>query len=493
MRAKFAVAALTLSLAMVQSTAVIAGSPTPAPQTPVAVDPNPLPLPPSPGAQNSPGAAPAASAPADPFNPLSNSAPPSTAQNAPTLAPPPLPAPPPAPSAAQNAASSFDPFANTNPAPAPAPSAAANAAPSSPQAIDPLIVPNTPLTIPPPEVPPSGDANVTAGGAGSVPSFGNLSGALPPEQAKLEAKPAMPELPPPPVEQPKPKKKVAVFKPSLDAGKKALDQGKFDTAKKNIEPFAKKGDVEAEYLMGVVYSQDKGKLRDYQQAARWYDKAAQKGMKEAQFNLGFLLYQGAGAPGDAKSVAASPGIAFPYLLAAAQQNVGMAQHLVSLLYLRGEGVQPDMFEALRWATQGAENDVAEAQFNAAMMLVRKPAASMDDYIQSYKWFTILANKGYPGAYENRFQITRYMPPNAIAYGEELARSWRGGNKSDPTMPSPMPPMSQYSPGVSDLPQMGMPKDDFRPMQVPESSMDNASRPIHPYPEVWQREKYMLRN
>ena len=63
-------------------------------------------------------------------------------------------------------------------------------------------------------------------------------------------------------------------------------------------------------------------------------------------------------------------------------------------------------------------------FNAAMLSVRKPGATMQDYINSYKWFTILGMRGYPGAAENRAMITKYMPYNAIQYAEGLARAWR---------------------------------------------------------------------
>jgi TPR repeat protein len=303
----------------------------------------------------------------------------------------------------------------------------------------------------------------------------------------------------------KPKvKKVAkkVFKPSMETGKKELDHGNYATAQKHILPFADKGNSEAQYLMGVIFSHQ-DKTRDYQSAARWYDKAAQQGNADAQFSLGFLLYNGAGNPGEKTSVAPDRTLAFQYLTAAAQQNMPMAQHLVSTMLLKGEGTNADAMEALRWGMLAAEADIAESQFNVAMMLVRKPGATMDDYIQSYKWFTILAGKGYPGAYDNRGQIARYMPANAVSYAEELARNWHPS--------APAAPMGMGLMGSSNMPQTTVNLGAINASSMPPRSAVNLlgggsfnNVPVqnwanwkpaktHPYPEVREREKYMLAN
>ena len=59
---------------------------------------------------------------------------------------------------------------------------------------------------------------------------------------------------------------------------------------------AEKGDVKAQYNLGVLYHTGKGVDKDYAQAALWYRKAAEQGNGKAQFYLG-NLYQSGKAPG----------------------------------------------------------------------------------------------------------------------------------------------------------------------------------------------------
>lgn len=470
-------------------------SPPPSPSTPVAVDPAPLALPPTPGSQNTGGMPPAASSAAnDPFNPL-NSSP------TPGASPSPMPA---ATTTPAGGAAPFDPFANAS-STAPAPTA--NPAPSMP-----LAIPNSPLNIPPPDVAPTGGNLVQNSGAANTP-FGSMGGNVPPPPPEVNPTPApaMADMEPAkPKAKPKPR-----FKPSLAAGKKAFDKGQFETAKKHFLPLAKKGNAEAQYMLGVIYSHAKGKDRDYQKAAQWYDKASIQGMKEAQFNLGFMLYQGAGTAGDPKSIAADPAIAAKYLADAANQNVPMAQHLLSLLNMRGIGMPVNYTEALRWSSAAADNGIQEAMFNAAMLSVRRPGATMQDYISSYKWFTILAGKGYPGAAENRAQITKYMPTSAIQYADSLARNWQPASNSMMERPDLVPdfpvpgnssvfpaPSFTYS-GTNSMPQMGQQMGNMQtaqPMANPNAwpwPQGDVRPPMtnqpHPYPEIRERERYMLSN
>ncbi|TAH33784.1 MAG: hypothetical protein EYC62_06175 [Alphaproteobacteria bacterium] len=532
------VAAAFLS-AMILANSTLA-SPPPSPPSPVAVDPAPLNLPPAPGAQNpgTPSSSPS-SASNDPFNPL-NSMPPAAS--------------PPPPS---NNSGTFDPFATV----APAATDTTTTTTTIPTATTtttntvPLAIPNTPLTIPPPQVAPTGNVNIPTGGAASP--FGSASGGVPPAPDMLA-----PEMAPPPVQvaapaaKPKPK-----FKPSLASGKKAFDKNQFDLASKHLLPLARKGNVEAQYLMGVVYSHAKGKMRDYQKAAHWYDKAAEKGSKEAQFNLGFMLYQGAGDSGDKTSVAQDYTQAAKYLKMAADQGVPMAQHLMGLLHLRGQGVAMNMYEALRWSSLAADNGIHESMYNAAMLSVRRPGATMQDYINAYKWFTILTAQGYPGAAENRMMITKYMPYNAIQYADALARNWRAPDSASnttgmdvpatintlpsatsapvytlsvppsatpwtnpdtyqrvdtyrpawapqpmATMPLPAPGNTGYvppnygwsmgmekvpAPTPNGQPQMAQPMNDPNAWPWPQQAPTPA--PVNPYPQINQRERYMMMN
>jgi uncharacterized protein len=53
---------------------------------------------------------------------------------------------------------------------------------------------------------------------------------------------------------------------------------------------AERGDAGAQYVLGYLYF----KGRDYQQAFKWYTKAAEQGVAGAQFNLGVMYAGGEG-------------------------------------------------------------------------------------------------------------------------------------------------------------------------------------------------------
>ena len=52
---------------------------------------------------------------------------------------------------------------------------------------------------------------------------------------------------------------------------------------------ADRGDVEAQFCLGVYYSSTLGEAFDFAEAARWYRKAAEQDHALAQFNLGVML------------------------------------------------------------------------------------------------------------------------------------------------------------------------------------------------------------
>ena len=59
---------------------------------------------------------------------------------------------------------------------------------------------------------------------------------------------------------------------------------------------AEQGFEDAQFNLGLMYSQGKGVLQDYKEALKWYRKAAEKGLGNAQFNLGVMYMKGQGVP-----------------------------------------------------------------------------------------------------------------------------------------------------------------------------------------------------
>ena len=57
-------------------------------------------------------------------------------------------------------------------------------------------------------------------------------------------------------------------------------------------------DPEVQFNLGVAYGKGKGVLKDWNQAAHWYRKAAEQGQARAQVNLGVAYYDGTGVEQD---------------------------------------------------------------------------------------------------------------------------------------------------------------------------------------------------
>ena len=61
-----------------------------------------------------------------------------------------------------------------------------------------------------------------------------------------------------------------------------------------ILKLAKQGDIDAQFKLGLRYELGHGVPQDNQEAAKWYQFAAEKGLAEAQFNLATMYREGHG-------------------------------------------------------------------------------------------------------------------------------------------------------------------------------------------------------
>ncbi len=133
-----------------------------------------------------------------------------------------------------------------------------------------------------------------------------------------------------------------------------------------------------------MYAQGQGTLKDDAEAVKWYRKAAQQGLLQAQHNLG-------------------------------------------LMYYRGKGVPQDYTEAAKWYHKAAEQGYAPAQGNLGAMYIKGQGVSRD-YVQAYKWMNLSGLLSPPGQRRDDSalaidQLSNAMTPAQIAEAEKLARKW----------------------------------------------------------------------
>lgn len=63
-----------------------------------------------------------------------------------------------------------------------------------------------------------------------------------------------------------------------------------------LTPLAARGDGDAQLLLGLMHQDGAGVAQDHAEAARWYRRAADQGVAQAQYALGVLSERGGGVP-----------------------------------------------------------------------------------------------------------------------------------------------------------------------------------------------------
>jgi TPR repeat protein len=105
---------------------------------------------------------------------------------------------------------------------------------------------------------------------------------------------------------------------------------------------------EAAYWIGAVYEKGEGVPQDLKTAARWYARAADRGVPAAEFRLGLLFDTGQG-------VAEDRGNALKLYLAAAEHGHLAAMRAIGMAYESGFGVEKNPKAAFSWYRRAADH------------------------------------------------------------------------------------------------------------------------------------------
>ena len=80
----------------------------------------------------------------------------------------------------------------------------------------------------------------------------------------------------------------------------------------------------------------------------------------------------------------------------ADQGIADAQHNLGVMYYRGEEVERDLEQAVKWYRRAAEQGHARARINLAIMYLSGEGVKLD-YGQAARWMTLAAEQGYADA------------------------------------------------------------------------------------------------
>ena len=154
----------------------------------------------------------------------------------------------------------------------------------------------------------------------------------------------------------------------FDKGLDAYLQGDFKTAFSEWLPLAEQGRADAQFGLGLMYTNGKGVLQDYKQAVYWYRKAAEQGDSDAQLGLGVRYDNGEGVFQDYKQ-------AVYWYRKAAEQGNASAQYNLGVMYANGEGVLQDNKKAYMWFNLARYNGYKNTK--SAFDFVKKSMAPVD--------------------------------------------------------------------------------------------------------------------
>lgn len=134
----------------------------------------------------------------------------------------------------------------------------------------------------------------------------------------------------------------------LDDALRAVEDGRYEQAVENLQPYATRGNRLAQFALGYLYEQGYGVEKDLVEAASWYHRAAMQGLAQAQFNIGNAYKHGRG-------VDRSDDLAVYWWKQAAEQAMPAAQFNLGTAYLFGRGVGKDARLGRQWREKAIAN------------------------------------------------------------------------------------------------------------------------------------------
>ncbi|MBW8039119.1 MAG: SEL1-like repeat protein [Planctomycetes bacterium] len=167
--------------------------------------------------------------------------------------------------------------------------------------------------------------------------------------------------------------------------------------------------------VGQEYYWGKHITQDYKKAFKWFEIASKKGDSQAQLMLGGMYERGQG-------VGQSYENAFKwYKKAAAQQGIrgSSAHYCLGRMYYRGEGTTKSYGAAAEWYTKAAEQGHKLAQYSLANMYY-KGEGIVQDYVEAYKWANLAAMRGDDLNIRFRDKLKEEMTKEQIAEGQKKA-------------------------------------------------------------------------
>lgn len=176
---------------------------------------------------------------------------------------------------------------------------------------------------------------------------------------------------------------------------------------------AKQGDKEVQYSVALSYLKGKGAIKkDEKKALYWFEKLAEQGSIEGQFNSAEIYNNSSVKEKDVKA-------AYWYEKAAAQGHVE-AQYKLAKMYLEGGCTEQSNIEAVKWIEFAANNNHSQAQAELGLFYLEGKLIEKDLSL-AFEWFVKSAQKDVAGA--QLYLGIMYLNGLGRAVDENIATEW----------------------------------------------------------------------
>lgn len=175
------------------------------------------------------------------------------------------------------------------------------------------------------------------------------------------------------------------------------------------------GDAVAQFVVAGRYLDGKAMARDEDQAAQWYERAAEQGLAAAQYRLGSMYEHGRGRPVDRKKAVAL------YEQAAAAGNIN-AMHNLAVLKIDASG-RRDYEQAASWFRKAAERGLKDSQFNLAVLHEQGLGVPRNPENAVF-WYSLAAVQGDEEAAAKAKSLEADLAPDAARQVRVRLMDWR---------------------------------------------------------------------
>lgn len=164
----------------------------------------------------------------------------------------------------------------------------------------------------------------------------------------------------------------------FEAGKAYYEAGVYDEALPIFEEMDQKGNVQASYMLGMMYLQGYGVETDLVRAKELLLKAAEGGDVQGMFRMGYELKHGTFGESDPESAA-------NWYQKASALGYGSASNNLAFLYVDGVGVSKNPAEAVRLLELAVEQGATDSAVRLAR-LYASDRLGAPDYAKAAQWY-----------------------------------------------------------------------------------------------------------